>query len=58
MPSFLYSNGRYLSKKDRVNVFWLNYIFVEKSNFIEDVSQIDFDIDILVLSKIWLTEET
>jgi hypothetical protein len=58
MPSFLYSNGRYLSKKGRVNVFWLNYIFVEKSNFIEDVSQIDFDIDILVLSKIWLTEET
>lgn len=52
----LYSNKRY-SKKSRVHVFWLNYIFVEKSNFIGDLSQIDFDIDILVVSKIWFTEK-
>lgn len=52
----LYSNKRY-SKESRVYVFWLNYIFVEKSNFIGDLSQIDFDIDILVVSKIWFTEK-
>lgn len=55
MPSF-YIQIRY-SKESRVYVFWLNYIFVEKSNFIGDLSQIDFDIDILVVSKIWFTEK-
>lgn len=53
----LYSNKRYSHKENRVYVFWLNYIFVEKSNFIGDLSQIDFDIDIFVISKIWFTEK-
>lgn len=59
MPSFLHSNEKYPHKKEeKVNALLLNYILLEKPNFIVDPFQIDFGIDTLAVFLISFTGKT